>query len=211
MTNKPLLLLAALACGFAVLPGCDRSASADNPAASTSASASPAPADGLDTLFSIAPFTLTDQDNQPFGTEQLKGKTWIASLFFTTCPGPCPMMQGRLNAIEDAVQNPNVLIVSVSVDPEHDTPEKMKAYAKRMGVDEHRRFFLTGPLAEVQHVANDDLKLAFQPATATSPIVHATKFLLVDKSGNVRGIYSTEDDASMKQLGQDARKLAAEK
>ncbi|MGN6626892.1 MAG: SCO family protein, partial [Tepidisphaeraceae bacterium] len=137
MTNKPLLLLAALACGFAALPGCDRSASADNPSASTSASASPAPADGLDTLFSIAPFTLTDQDNQPFGTEQLKGKTWIASLFFTTCPGPCPMMQGRLNAIEDAVQNPNVLIVSVSVDPEHDTPEKMKAYAKRMGVDEH--------------------------------------------------------------------------
>ena len=163
-------------------------------------------------LFTAPTFNLTDQDNHPFSSEKLKGKTWIATLFYTSCPGPCPMMSGRLRKIQKAVPDPNVVMVSFSIDPDHDTPEKLKDYANNMTADPARWFFLTGTPADMQKLA-DGLKLGYESPTENAAngaqIVHSTKFLLVDKTGQVRGVYSTADDESMKKLETDAKKLAA--
>lgn len=193
MKNRPIALI--LACVLAALVGCNRL-----PEEETS-----------DHLFTIPSFTLTNQDNEPFGSEQLQGKTWIACLFFTECAGPCPMMAARLREMQEAVDDPNVLLVSVSCDPQKDTPETLKNYAKAVGAVEGRWYFLTGQPEQVQEFATQGLKLHYSPADATQPIEHSTKFLLIDGNHNVRGIYDTEDNASMIKLKVDARKLAGKK
>lgn len=163
--------------------------------------------DELEVKFAAPTFTLTNQNNEPFGSEQLKGKTWIATLFFTSCPGPCPMMVNRLRAIQDAVKDPELRIVSISCDPANDTPDKLKEYAGMRGADPQRWFFLTGTPDAVRKVASS-FYLDFTPATATEPVQHSTQFLLIDKKGQVRGIYHHDDEESMKKLSADAAKLA---
>lgn len=194
MKSNPLALSALLLTGL-IAGGCSRKhdETAENPDAP---------------LWPAPTFSLVNQDDQPFSSEQLKGKAWIATLFFTTCPGPCPMMSNRLRKIQKSVDDPNVMLVSLSVDPEHDTPEKLKDYSRNMTADPARWVFLTGKPEDVQKTA-DGLKLGFQPAAGEEAITHSTKFLLVDKAGQVRGVYATDDDASMLQLEKDAKKLAA--
>lgn len=163
----------------------------------------------LPVLWPAPTFTLTNQNNEPFGTEQLKGRTWIATLFFTTCPGPCPMMAHRLREIQNAVKDPELRIVSISCDPVNDTPAKLKEYADVQDADPNRWFFLTGKPDEVQRVAAA-FKLDFEPATDKDPISHSTRFLLIDKSGNVRGQYKHDDRGDIQQLQLDAATLARE-
>jgi len=161
-------------------------------------------------VFWLAPtFSLTNQNGEPFGTEQLKGHTWVATLFFTECAGPCPMMSGRLRDIQKTVNDPNLKLVSISCDPTRDTVPVLKDYAEAIGAEKGRWYFVTGAPEEVSRVATG-FKLGFEPATKSAPISHSTKFLLVDKAGQVRGIYSTEENASMQQLKKDALVLAAE-
>ncbi|HEX8323835.1 MAG TPA: SCO family protein [Tepidisphaeraceae bacterium] len=195
MTTRPRTFLPLLAGLFAL--GCYRMPD-------ETAEANDAP------LFPAPTFGLIDQDGQPFSSEKLKGKTWIATLFYTTCPGPCPMMSGRLRKIQTAVADPNVVLVSFSIDPEKDTPAALKDYATNMTADPTRWFFLTGTPEDVQKVA-DGLKLGYESRSANTlnnELVHSTKFLLVDKAGQVRGQYSTANDESMKKLEADAKRLA---
>lgn len=196
MINRSTLLLSLVACALALscykMP--DDAVENDEPP-----------------LFTAPTFKLIDQDNQPFTSDRLKGKTWIATLFYTTCPGPCPMMSGRLRKIQTAVADPDVVLVSFSIDPDKDTPAALKDYANNMSADPKRWFFLTGSPADIQKTA-DGLKLGYESRSANTlnnELVHSTKFLLVDKHGKVRGQYSTADDASMKKLEADARRLAA--
>jgi protein SCO1 len=164
----------------------------------------------LDKLWPVPTFQLTNQHGEPFGNAQVAGKTWIATLFFTTCPGPCPMMAARLQEIQAAVADPNVLLVSISCDPENDTVERLAEYAKAHEADPKRWFFLTGAWDDVHRIATD-LKLGFDRRDpTTNELTHSTKFLLIDKQGTVRGIYTHDDEASMKQLKEDAKTLARE-
>ena len=167
-----------------------------------------APADKTP-LFTAPAFTLTDQDGQSFSSDQLKGKTWIATLFYTTCPGPCPMMSNRLRKIQSAVPDPDMMLVSFSVDPNHDTPAALKDYSRNMSADPKRWVFLTGTPDAMYDVTNKGLNLGYEPAVGDGQITHSTKFLLIDKAGQVRVVYATDDDESMKKLEADARKLAA--
>ena len=196
MNIRPIIAAALLA---ALVIGCDK---ADPDAAATDVT--------KDAPYWPAPtFALTDQDGKPFSSDALKGKTWIATLFFTSCSGPCPMMSGRLEDIQGAVKDPNVMLVSFSIDPKRDTPQALKDYANRMDADPARWKFLCGTPAEMQKVA-DGLKLVFDPtAGANGQIMHDTRFLLIDKAGQVRGIYHTDDNADIDKLKADARKLAA--
>ena len=201
MKIKPVIAVALLAAAalIVVCVGCKKTES-DTEAVDVTKDAPywPAPA-----------FKLTDQDGKAFSSDQLKGKTWIATLFFTSCSGPCPMMSGRLEDIQGAVKDPNVMLVSFSIDPKRDTPQALKDYANRMDADPARWRFLCGTTADVQKVA-DGLKLVYDPTIVTNgQIMHDTRFLLIDKAGQVRGIYHTDDNADIEKLKSDARKLAA--
>jgi protein SCO1 len=157
-------------------------------------------------LFPAATFALTDQNGKPFGTEQLRGKPYICDFIFTTCGGICPMMSHKMAELQK--QTPaGVQLVSLTVNPETDTPPVLKKYAGEYGADESRWHFLTGtPKQMVDAVSG--MKLPYEAATPSMSIGHSDKFLLIDGDGNVRGIADSNDPDAMKRLISDAAWLA---
>lgn len=155
----------------------------------------------------VAPFTLTDQDGQPFGSGQLQGRVWIADFFFTNCPGPCPRMSTLMSEIQRETADIGELrIVSITVDPERDTPEAMKAYGERYGAIDGRWHFLTGPRELLDRIARQDFKLF----DVDGSLQHSTRFALIDRQGNIRSFYTTGEGGTYTQLPGDIRKLIAQ-
>ena len=162
----------------------------------------------LPVYYDAPAFSLTDQDGKPFTRDDLKGRVWVADFIFTTCPGACPKMTMKMSGLQKAVPARDVHFVSFTVDPERDTPEVLKRYGQGYDADPNRWHFLTGEKAKLFETAAG-LKLTAAPAGQFGPeIVHAEKFLLVDASGRVRGIYNSGDDQELKKLAADAALLA---
>ena len=159
----------------------------------------------LPSYFPAGQFSLTDQDGKPFSSTDLRGRPWVASFIFTTCGNICPVMTANLAAIQPRLPA-GVRLVSFSVDPDTDTPDKLKAYARDHKADESRWRFLTGTREQMFKAASD-MKVAAQPATGNQPINHDPRVLLVDGAGTVRGIYDGLDAASLEQLVKDAPKF----
>jgi cytochrome oxidase Cu insertion factor (SCO1/SenC/PrrC family) len=163
----------------------------------------------LSVLATVPPFSLVDQDGKPLTNETLKGHVYVADLVFTRCAGPCPVMSGKMAALQKSIADPRVHFLTISVDPEHDTPPVLKAYAKGYGADESRWHFATGSQDAVFALAKG-LLLPASPAQKASPIIHSVLFILVDQTGQIRGNYSSQDGDQQTRLIADASRLAAE-
>jgi protein SCO1 len=160
----------------------------------------------LEVMSQLQPFQLTSQTGRPFDSKSLEGHVWVADFFFTSCPGPCPMMSQKLGEIQRQTADlPDVKIVSFTVDPSNDTPAALTAYAKRFKADSVRWYFLTGDLAALNDIGRNGFKLN----SVDGSTVHSTRFALVDKRMQVRGYYSTDEDGFMPKLIRDIRNLAA--
>jgi protein SCO1/2 len=168
------------------------------------------PDERLPVLFRVPAFTLTDQNNATFNRDDLKGRVWVADFIFTTCPGICPTMTEKMSGLSKSLPGGKVNFVSFSLDPERDKPPVLMQYAKNWKADQTRWHFLTGDASKIFDIARGT-KVAAQPATETSPIVHSEKFVLVDAAGNIRGYYNSTDDTEMKALVTDATDLASGK
>jgi protein SCO1/2 len=150
----------------------------------------------LETLFTVPAFELTDQDGAPFGTAQLRGRVWIASFLFTSCGASCPTLAAQLANVSDRLApfGDRVRIVSLTVDPATDTPERLRAFGERFGADFGRWTFLTGAPDTVREVHQHAF---LQPeATRTEldvapgyDVFHGTAVLLFDTQLRCRGIY----------------------
>jgi protein SCO1/2 len=138
----------------------------------------------------VPSFELTNQDAQPFGSQQLSGKIWIADFIFTTCPGPCPIISTRMSELQKPLAKSDVHLVSFSIDPEKDTPDVLRAYADKLRKEPLRWDFLTGPIVTIASLSRDGFKLGISEAEQpdTGP-VHSTRFVLVDRRGTIRGYY----------------------
>jgi protein SCO1 len=160
----------------------------------------------LKVMSQLQPFQLTAQTGQPFDSKSLEGHVWVADFFFTSCPGPCPMMSQKLGEIQRQTADlPNVKIVSFTVDPSTDTPTVLAAYAKHFKADSQRWYFLTGDPAALNDIGRNGFKL--NPVDGST--VHSTRFALVDRRMQIRGYYSTDEDGFMPKLIRDIRSLAA--
>lgn len=157
-------------------------------------------------LGKVPHFELQDQDGKAFTDQTLQGQVWVCDFVFTRCAGPCPMMTQRMADLQKAVAGANVRLVSFTVDPEHDTPEVLKAYAAKYGADSRRWTLATGKMDEIYKLS-EAMKLAAVPATKDSPIIHATYFMLVDRDGTVYGPYHGLDEDGTHRLAEDARRL----
>jgi protein SCO1/2 len=165
----------------------------------------------LQKYWPIPDFTLTERSGQPLHLSDLAGKVWVADFFYTTCPGPCPMLTGHLGEVQKALgASPDVRLVSVSVDPAKDTPDLLKAYAERFKAGEHW-FFCTGEKDVIYKLAREGFKLPIAEAAEGAPIIHTTRLILVDKAGTVRGFYDGGADAGIQDLVRDIRRLLEEK
>lgn len=156
-----------------------------------------APADTLPVLKSLPPFTLTSEKDTPFHAKDLLGQVWVADFIFTSCGGPCPIMTRNMAGVaETLAQYPDVAFVSISVDPETDSPEVLAKYSEHHGADPERWNFLTGDLEAIQSIAVE----GFMVGSVEDPIIHSTKFCLVDKEGRLRGHYDGTDEAELDEL-----------
>jgi protein SCO1/2 len=133
-------------------------------------------------------FELVNQDNKKITNETYKGKVYVLEFFFTTCPSICPKMNLSMLAIENKFfGNPNFGIVSITIDPSHDTPEVLKAHAKLLGVKSSNWNFLTGDRTYIFNLANKGFNLyAGENSKVNGGFEHSGLFALVDKNGDIR-------------------------
>lgn len=152
-------------------------------------------------------FALVDQDGRPLAREDLRGKVWIADFIFTRCAGPCPQMTAVMAGLQRELPA-CVRLISITVDPAHDTPETLARYARQAGADPARWSFLTGPVDVVRTLVRSGFHLAVDDTgDPQSAVLHSEKFLLVDPRGNIRGYYDGLDEADLARLRGDARAL----
>jgi protein SCO1/2 len=166
----------------------------------------------LQKYWSLPDFTLTDSNGRPVRGADLAGKVWVAEFFYTSCPGPCPVLTGKVGEVQKALgSNPEVRLVSISVDPEKDTAETLKTYSKRYDAGPNW-FFCTGDKAAIVTLAHDGFKLPIAEGTPQSgPVTHSTRLVLVDKAGTVRGFYEGTEEDKVQELVRDARVLLEDK
>ncbi|WKL47347.1 SCO family protein [Flavobacterium pectinovorum] len=142
-------------------------------------------------LLTIGPapkFELTNQDNVKVSNKTYKGKVYVLEFFFTTCPSICPKMNLSMLEIEKTFfGNPNFGIVSITIDPNHDTPQVLKDHAKLLGVKSSNWNFLTGDKAVIMDLSNKGFNLyAGENAKVNGGFEHSGLFALIDKDGNIR-------------------------
>lgn len=153
----------------------------------------------LPVISQVADFTLTNQGGQPVTLADLRGRVWVADIIFTRCAGPCPRMTRQMQSLQDALgADGNARLVTLTTDPEFDTPEVLKKYPERLGLKASERWlFLSGAKTEIARLAIDSLKLSAvetEPAKRTDAadlFVHSTYFVVVDKQARLRASFET--------------------
>lgn len=147
--------------------------------------------DEVVTLQTIGPapsYKLTDQNGKTITNADYKGKVYVLEFFFSSCPTICPRMNQSMLQIQNKFfGNPNFGIASISIDPEHDTPEVLKAHAQTLGVQSSNWHFLTGDKTYIFDLANKGFNLyAGENSKVNGGFEHSGLFALIDKDGNIR-------------------------
>ena len=150
-------------------------------------------------LGGLPAFTLTDQSGRPFGSRELRGKVWVADFIFTACQQACPLLSERMAEVGKRARHlgPDFHLVSISVDPERDTPERLAAYAARYGANPIAWSFLTGPEQAIQATVVEGFKVGAGKERSGGAdggpgfweIFHGEKLVLVDRQLRIRGYF----------------------
>jgi protein SCO1/2 len=150
-------------------------------------------------LGTLPDFALTNQTGGIVTLNDLRGQVWVADIIFTTCPGPCAKMTRQMADLQMALppESP-VKFISLTTNPDFDSPAVLHRYAERFGAQPGRWWFLTGSKPELLRLAVDGLKLAVfekKPEEREKPsdlFIHSTMFVVVDKEGRWRGAFQTQ-------------------
>ena len=146
-------------------------------------------------LGQLPAYSLTDQNGAAFGSEELDGHVYVVTFFFTSCVTICPKVLNAAKALQDRYKRSelDIRLVSITVDPENDTPERLKKFAEGVGADFATWTFLTGARAELEALIVGGFKTYMgereEDADGMMDIGHGSRFVLVDQSGGVRGHY----------------------
>lgn len=144
--------------------------------------------------FELPEFQLVDQRGRPFTRADLLGKVWITDFIFTSCPTVCPRLTTELASVARTWKGEaNLRFLSISVDPENDTPALLAAFAGKYDVDPERWLFVTGEPAVVKSTVLQGFKMALGRG-GDGNLFHAERFVVVDKRARVRGVYDADAD-----------------
>lgn len=164
-------------------------------------------------LGEVPEFTLLDQRGRQVSRDDLAGRPWVADFVFTRCALSCPLMTSRMLLLGERMQPGAARRVSVSVDPDHDRPAVLAAYAESYGIGDPGWLFLTGERDAIHALVVGGFRLAVDdeppPGTvpAGEPILHSTRFVLVDAGGRIRGYYDAVSDEGLDRLLRDLGSL----
>ena len=161
----------------------------------------------LPVLGEVADFSLLDTGMNEKSLEDLKGKTWVIDFMFTTCGTTCPVMTKQMAKLHRSyVLEEDVRLVSVSVNPEYDSPNILNDYAQKHEIDTDKWFFLTGSREAIHKLAVESFKVG----SVDDPVFHSTRFILVDPQARIRGYYDRMEDEAIDKLFHDMARLLKE-
>jgi len=168
--------------------------------------------EGLNPYGSVPDFSLTERSGRAVSLAQLRGKIWIADFIYTSCTDTCPLQTALMaDLLDHYVGKPGVQLVSISVDPERDTPKVLAQYADKYQADPRRWYFLTGPRDQIMRLIQQGFHLAVMSAPfdtdASGTIPHSPRFVLVDKEARICGYYDTREPESLARLKNDVDAL----
>lgn len=169
----------------------------------------------LPELGAVPAFSLESQEGTPFGSKQLDGHVWAVAFMFTRCPTVCPRVTRFMQKLQSSAKSKHVdlRLLSISVDPENDTPQVLKAYARRFDADLTSWSFLTGDFEAIKKTSEEGFKLALEgradPKAKDFGIVHGSHLVLVDQRAKIRGYYRTDDEQEAARLLVDAKRLSS--
>lgn len=166
-------------------------------------------------------FTFTDQNARPFNSDSLEGKIYVVDFFFTSCPSICPIMTANMMKLRDRFGHyQDFELVSITVDPNRDTPEVLKEYVQHRRIDDSRWHFLTGQRDSLYSAAYKYLSSAMEDSLAPGGFLHTEYFVLVDKegflrsraddNGNIIGVYDGTEAQHIRDMIDDIKVLIAE-
>ena len=165
---------------------------------------------------SLEPFELKDQENRSVTRETLKGAVHVINFIFTSCSETCPLLTRQMAKIARRTEalGPKVKLISISVNPEHDTPWRLKTYGMEHGADFSRWSFLTGSLDAIRRVVGKSFMTAMKlPSDATDlmEIVHGENFVLIDEAARIRAFRRAENDSQVGVIVDNVRQLVAKR
>ncbi|NTV63702.1 MAG: SCO family protein [Oscillochloris sp.] len=142
-------------------------------------------------------FLITNQDGQPAGDAELRGRLVLMNFSYTRCGAECADLDKKLQQVQAALAPPNrlgreIMLATISLDPAHDTPEVLRAYAAQLGARPSDWFFLTGAPAEIKGLVGGELGIYYEQPDAAGHMEHDDEVLLIDEHGILRARYTPE-------------------
>lgn len=168
---------------------------------------------GEDTVYhTIADFEFVDQDSNKVNNATFKDKIYVSDFFFTSCPTICPKMKAQMLRVYDSIQNkPDVLILSHTIDPRHDSVAVLKEFAESLGVESNKWHFVTGNKDEIYKIGQSSyMTSASEDPSEPGGYMHSGAFILVDKERRVRGAYDGTKADQVDRLIRDINVLLKE-
>ncbi len=165
----------------------------------------------------IRPFLLTNQFGRPMTAGSLRGRVTVFDVIFTQCSGQCHQLSLQMREIQKQLPaGMPAQLMSLTADPEFDTPEVLEKYGRRYGYRTNNWFFLTGPKQDVYQLAIKELLFSVveKPEVPRSTIddrfIHTTAYALVDRRGHLRGVVQGELTNAVAEIVRRVKVLAAE-
>lgn len=169
---------------------------------------------GRDTIYhTIADFRFINQDSAIVTNETFEEKIYVADFFFTSCRTICPKMKTQMLRVYEAMkEEPDVLLLSHTIDPEHDTVALLHDFAERLGVSSNKWHFVTGNKEDLYKIAQTSyFATAMEDQSEPDGFLHSGAFLLIDKQGRIRGKYDGTKEEDVNRLIHDIGRLKQEK
>lgn len=166
-----------------------------------------------DTIYHlVSDFNLTDQDGRQVTLKTFQGKILVVSFFFSNCPTVCTEVNRNIDSLAQGyLKNKLIQFVSVTVDPDRDTPQALKNYSAKYGVSSSKWRFLTGDTSAIYNLARNGLLVnALKAGPGKNDFIYSDKIMLIDADHRIRGYYSGTSPTDMGRLNDEIRVQIAE-
>ncbi|MCY8000362.1 SCO family protein [Bacillus haynesii] len=160
--------------------------------------------------YDVQSFSFQNQDGKAVSLESLNGQVWVADFIFTNCKTICPPMTSHMAELQKQMEEENLQarIVSFSVDPENDTPEKLKKFADNYPLSFQNWDFLTGySQEEIEKFALKSFKSIVKKPEDEDQVIHQSSFYLVDQNGKVVKDYDGAKNTPYDEIIADIKTL----